>query len=172
LKVDAPTGTNTSFGVNAQLAGPTGVNNNALGTDAQAALTTGNNNNAFGNGAQRAPLGNTAFATTTGNNQTSVGHDTGANTATQLNEITTIGHRATAGANKGTAVGAFSRADHVDSVALGSDTTTTAASQVMVGGRDIEITTATTRGIILRSPDGTRYRIAVANGGTLTVTAV
>ena len=36
---------------------------------------------------------------------------------------------------------------------------------------DVEITTAT-KGIILRSPDGTRYRVTVANGGTLTVTAL
>lgn len=36
---------------------------------------------------------------------------------------------------------------------------------------DIEITD-TTKGIILVSPDATRYRITVANGGTLSVTAV
>lgn len=36
---------------------------------------------------------------------------------------------------------------------------------------DIE-TTDSGRGVVLKSPDGTRYRIKVANGGTLTVTAV
>jgi hypothetical protein len=36
---------------------------------------------------------------------------------------------------------------------------------------NIEVTTAT-QGIILKSPDGTRYKITVANGGTLTVTAL
>lgn len=163
---------NNAVGNDAQFNITDGSNNNGIGRLAQNLLTTGSNNNAVGFHAQRSPLGNSAFATTTGGNQVSVGHETGQNTATQLAEITTIGHRATAGANKGTALGAFSRADHADSVALGSDTTTTFASQVMVGGRDLEITTATTRGIILRSPDGTRYRIAVANGGTLTVTAV
>lgn len=40
-----------------------------------------------------------------------------------------------------------------------------------VGADDIEITD-TTKGIILKSPDGTRYRITVANGGTLNVNAV
>lgn len=40
-----------------------------------------------------------------------------------------------------------------------------------VGTDDIEITD-TTKGIILKSPDGTRYRITVANGGTLNVNAV
>jgi hypothetical protein len=36
---------------------------------------------------------------------------------------------------------------------------------------DIEIQNSF-NGVILKSPDGTRYRITVANGGTLTVTAV
>lgn len=40
-----------------------------------------------------------------------------------------------------------------------------------VGSGDIEITD-TTKGYIHKSPDGTRYRITVANGGTLTVTAL
>lgn len=40
----------------------------------------------------------------------------------------------------------------------------------MVGPRDVEIT-HTTKGIVLKSPDGTRYRVTVANGGSLVVTA-
>ncbi|WP_157585395.1 collagen-like triple helix repeat-containing protein [Runella zeae] len=36
---------------------------------------------------------------------------------------------------------------------------------------DVEILDST-KGIILKSPDGTRYRISVANGGTLTLTAL
>lgn len=36
---------------------------------------------------------------------------------------------------------------------------------------DVEVTD-NTKGIILKSPDGTRYRITVENGGTLTVTAL
>ena len=36
---------------------------------------------------------------------------------------------------------------------------------------DIEITTSN-EGLILKSPDGTRYRVTVANGGTLSVSAV
>jgi hypothetical protein len=35
---------------------------------------------------------------------------------------------------------------------------------------DIEITNST-KGVILRSPDGTRYRVTVANGGTLSINA-
>jgi hypothetical protein len=40
----------------------------------------------------------------------------------------------------------------------------------MVGPRDIEISDAT-RGVILRSPNGTRYRVTVTDAGTLTVSA-
>ena len=36
---------------------------------------------------------------------------------------------------------------------------------------DVEMTTAN-KGLILKSPDGTRYRVTVANGGTLSVSAV
>jgi hypothetical protein len=45
------------------------------------------------------------------------------------------------------------------------------ASQLTVGHGDIEITKFAT-GLILRSNNGTRYRITVANDGTLTTTAV
>lgn len=38
------------------------------------------------------------------------------------------------------------------------------------GSNDIEITDAT-KGLILKSPDGTRYRITVANGGTISAVA-
>ena len=40
-----------------------------------------------------------------------------------------------------------------------------------IGTDDIEITDIT-KGIILKSPDGTRYRVTVANGGTLSVNTI
>lgn len=51
----------------------------------------------------------------------------------------------------------------------------TMVAQVTVAGKfettdEIELTTASD-GIILKSPDGTRYRVTVANGGTLSVAA-
>ncbi len=45
------------------------------------------------------------------------------------------------------------------------------ASQLKVDGGDIEVEDINT-GLILKSPNGTRYRVTVANGGTLTVSAV
>ena len=49
--------------------------------------------------------------------------------------------------------------------------TASPASKLEVDGGDIEVDDSAS-GLILRSPDGTRYRITVANGGTLAVTAV
>lgn len=112
-----------------------------------------------------------ANATTTGARQTAVGHETGQSGTTQVNDGTAVGYRALYGADKATALGSGARADHSASVALGSDTTTTAADQVMVGTRDIELTGNATKGIVMRSPDGTRYRLTIANGGTVAIAA-
>ena len=49
--------------------------------------------------------------------------------------------------------------------------TSSPASKLEVDGGDIEVDDSA-NGLILRSPDGTRYRITVANGGTLSVSAV
>ena len=49
--------------------------------------------------------------------------------------------------------------------------TTSPTAKLTVASGDIEVT-LNTKGIILKSPDGTRYRITVANGGSLTSTAI
>ena len=49
--------------------------------------------------------------------------------------------------------------------------TTSPASKLEVDGGDIEVDDSAS-GLILKSPDGTRYRVTVANGGTLSVSAV
>ena len=58
---------------------------------------------------------------------------------------------------------------------VGINTTSPSAKLDVVGNvkasEDIEITTSN-EGLILKSPDGTRYRVTVANGGTLSVSAV
>ena len=156
---------NVALGFAAQSTLTTGSSNIALGRNAQQSLTTGNNNVAVGYNAQYSPLG-LDTPTTTASNQTSVGYQSGQNTATQIDGITTIGYLATAGAVNGTSLGISSRADHTDSVALGSNTHTTAANQVMVGPRDVEITHST-KGLVLQSPDGSRFRISVDNAGVL-----
>jgi len=49
--------------------------------------------------------------------------------------------------------------------------TVSPASKLTVDSGDVEII-GDTSGVILESPDGTRYRVTVANGGTLNVVAV
>jgi len=49
--------------------------------------------------------------------------------------------------------------------------TATPASKLQVSAGDIEVDTIA-NGVILKSPDGTRYRVTAANGGTLSVAAV
>jgi hypothetical protein len=164
---------NTAVGSEAQYSLSSGSNNNAVGTNAQRSLTTGVSNNAVGAQAQQSPLADNTFATTTGSRQVSVGHETGQNTATQLDEIVTVGHRATAGANKGTALGAFSRADHSDSVALGSDSQTTAGQQVAIGPRALLVGNSTTAPTVNPTAGGVLYTTAGSllyrgSGGAIT----
>lgn len=90
--------------------------------------------------------------------------------ATYLENYVGLGYNALVGGSRATALGANSHAAHTDSVALGESSVTTAANQVMVGNRDIE-STRTAGGIVLKSPDGTRYKLTIANGGTVAVAA-
>ena len=60
------------------------------------------------------------------------------------------------------------RIDENQNVGIG---TTSPASQLTANGGDIEITSSA-KGLILKSPNGTRYRIKVDNSGNLSATAV
>jgi hypothetical protein len=96
--------------------------------------------------------------------------EAGQATATQVDDILVAGYRALVGAADTVALGSGAQALHLGSVALGKGAVTTAADQVMVGARDVEIT-ASTKGVVLRSPDGTRYRLTVNNLGALATVA-
>lgn len=75
------------------------------------------------------------------------------------------------GVTNGTSIGALSIVAHANAAAIGVSTATQRADSVCVGPRDIESTKIGAR-LLFKSPDGTLYAIAVANGGTLTITAV
>ena len=160
---------NNAMGSAAQRSLTTGSSNNALGHDAQYSLTTGNYNNAMGSAAQRSPAGNSTWATTSGQRQTSVGHESGQGSSVQVNDIVTIGYRAISAGDKGVALGSTASSAHNRSVALGYGTVTTAVDQVAVGPRDVEIQ-ASDHGIILTSPDASRWRATIDNAGALTWT--
>lgn len=173
---------NTGIGRAALGALTTGGQNTAVGYEAMKNQVTHNNATALGFQAGRdadahdnvfigyysgyGPNSNTANKTTTGTRNVFVGKETGQASTTQRNDGTAVGNRALVDADNATALGSGAEALHASSVALGKDSVTTAASQVMVGARDVEITD-TAKGVVLKSPDGTRYRIQVANGGGL-----
>lgn len=162
---------NTAVGDEALKAATTGNNNTALGRRAGAAVTTGTTNTIIGANAGEAPNFVTGNATTTGGAQTSWVPTRASHSATQRANVTAIGPLALVGADDATALGHSANAGHARSVALGKGATTTAADQVMVGGRDEEITDAV-KGVVLKSPNGTRYRITVTDTGVLSVAAV
>ena len=56
-------------------------------------------------------------------------------------------------------------------VTIGSALATNTTANFVVKNNDIEIEQAS-KGLILASPDGTRYRVSVANGGTISIAAV
>ena len=85
--------------------------------------------------------------------------------------IVAVGRDSTCSANDTVAVGKSAQAAHLNSVALGAASATQRADSVSAGPRDIESTGAG-KGLILRSPNGTAYRIAVSDAGVVSATAV
>ena len=160
---------NVAAGTDSQRSLTTGTNNVAAGADSQRSLTTGNRNVAAGADSQYRPRNVGAWTTTTASGQTSIGHQSGQGSATPSDEITTVGYWAIADGLKATALGARSSAAHAGSVALGSDVTTTSTGQVAVGPRDVEVQDAT-KGVVLRAPDGGRWRATIGNAGVVTWT--
>ena len=137
---------NTGLGNYAQNSLTTGSYNNAIGVNAQYSLTTGSYNNAIGVSAQ-ANL-------TTGSYNTALGRSAGSNITVQSGTVC-IGVD-----YSGTAAQASADNDFV----LG-----TGLHKVLIPG-SLE-TTGNDKGVIVRSPNGTRWRLGVSNAGAVTVVA-
>ena len=134
------TGSNNSgFGVNVQFGMTSGGSNNAFGVNAQQLVTTGTNNVAMGVSAQHSPNGVAANGHTTASNGVSIGHQAGLGSATQDEDITTIGFRAIATGAGAVSLGSGAHAAFTQSVALGMSTVSTAAAQVHLGSRHMEM---------------------------------
>ena len=141
-------GNNSTLGVGALYANTSGSHNLAIGRDALAQNTTGNYNVALGNYA--------GSYTSIGNNQTS-------------SSSTYIGYYAKALADAGTneiVIGYNAIGNGSNTIKLGNTSITNVASNGDFEALDIG------DGFILKSPDGTRYRVTVANGGALSAVAV
>src|SRR5690625_826890 len=163
----------------------------AVGRDARVAndsggaiptsVAVGRGSRATGSAGDATALG--PFAVASGNRSTALGSRSeavntnstavGMEAKTSLsNNSTVLGARAsTTGALNGVALGYQASVTSADSVAIGANTATTASNQVAVGPRDVEIQDPA-RGVILRSPNGTRYRLTVADDGALSTTAL
>ena len=160
---------NTAVGASAHYSVTSGGSNVGVGGNAGYAVTTGSNNIAVGPNAAYQPNGNAAWATTTAQRQVCIGRDSGQGSATQSDDIVTIGYRALGDGTKATAVGTQANCGHSGSVALGSDTATTSTAQVAIGARDLEVQDAG-KGVVLKSPDGSRWRIKIDNAGVISGT--
>ena len=192
--------TNTALGASALNSNTTGGFNSAVGNSALSNNTTGGSNSAVGRvalgfnttGSSNSAVGRAAlYSNTTGSSNSAVGFDAGRYIAdgTTSNAITTnsvyLGADTKALASNQTnqivigynAIGLGSNTavlgnDSIVTTALKGDVgigTTSPASKLTVTGGDIEVTDSAS-GIILKSPDGTRYRITVTNGGALSST--
>jgi hypothetical protein len=69
------------------------------------------------------------------------------------------------------ALGYGTQANHGASVAVGSVAQTTADNQIMLGAPGTFIACGADDGLVIRSPDGTQWRITVDNAGALAVAA-
>ena len=167
--------------------------NTAIGYQAlRGASNSMNNNVAIGNEAGRS--GNATFYNNTLIGQQAALNATTANGAVvigrQTGRIAADGTGNVTGLTRSTIIGAFAsplNTTSQDEIVIGygadglGDNTTVIGTTVTtktrlygdidVAAGDVEVAD-NTKGLILSSPDGTRYRVTVANGGTLTVTAV
>jgi len=163
---------NTANGVSSLYSNTTGINNTANGYASLYSNTTGNYNTANGYAS--------LYSNTTGNSNTANGYNAG-------RSITTGATNSFFGTDAG--YHASQKVDAVNSCAIGYGAYTTASNQVVIGnasvtqilcGQDSQAevkagkleTTVAGEGIILKSPDGTRYKITVANDGTVSASAV
>lgn len=155
----------------------------AVGNKAQAAATAINpQGTAVGaeskaNGAGAVAVGYRADAALSG------GTSVGGQSVSSSNAIA-VGREANAGSNGvalgrlaktptngGVAVGNNAQANHTGAVALGRDVVTARVDSVAVGPRDIELQ-GNGKGVIMRSPNGTLYRLTVSDAGAVSVAAV
>lgn len=135
---------NTAIGYESLQSKTTSNYNTAVGYSSLSNITTGFRNTAVGNDAGKFTSDGTT-ANSTGRNSIFIGDSAKVSADNQTNQIV-IG------------VGAIGNGDN--SATIGDSSVTA----LHVGGNSA--------GIVLKSPDGTAYKIAVANGGTITATAI
>ena len=174
-------GSNVAVGAGSGKEVTTGIGNVYTGFEAGHAATTGIFNAGFGNGAlydlttgsSNVAVGAlTSGHLTTATKTTSIGHsaaytNTGGSDRTTGNNCVFVGANTKGSANGTTNENVFgygAEGAGSNTIRLGN----TSVTKVTTSG-DVETDTIG-KGFILKSPDGTRYRITVANGGALSAT--
>jgi hypothetical protein len=176
---------NSAQGVNALRSNTTGYYNSAQGAYALYLNTTGYGNSAQGyaalysntTGNQNSAQGYAALYNLTGgyNNNTAIGYNSGryyngtTGNLTSVSNSLFLGASASALADGDTneiVIGYNAIGNGSNTIKLGNTSITNVASNGDFEALDIG------DGFILKSPDGTRYRITVANGGALSAVAV
>jgi hypothetical protein len=173
---------NVGYGVSCLMDNTTGYGNTAIGYANQVFIQTGSENSSLGFqplffisfGDLNTAIGSRALYTlgnsqpTSQNNNTAIGASTGryiSSGTTALNSATGstfIGYNTRALGNGQTNQVVIGNS----AVGNGSNTSTignSSTDSLYLGGKAGE-------GIVMKSPDGSRYRITIANGGTLTIT--
>ena len=186
---------NSSLGFNSLANSIGGNNNTAIGTSSMALSNGGSFNTALGDSSLSAATtgqGNTAIGYQSLQNKTTSNYNTAVGNSS-LSNITT-GFRNTAVGNdagKFTSDGATANSIGRNSIFIGDTAKASAdnqTNQIVIGVSaagngsntatigDASLTAlyvgGNSAGIVLKSPDGTAYKIAVANGGTITATAI
>lgn len=174
---------NTAVGYGASQGITTGTGNTSIGEDSLLQETTGTGNTALGHRSMQISNGATnntavgisamyfdATSNVTGSENTAVGHYAGSRTSGDT-DCTFVGHFA----NKDNKANSYS-----NSTAIGANAIVSKSNQIMLGSSSVtEIDTygdiaclTNGKGLILQSPNGTKYKLTVSDVGALTVTAV
>ena len=162
--------TNTAMGAFSLNRNRLGDSNTGFGASVLFSNRDGEKNTALGRSAGHYYFDtpNLGFLTNT-NQGLFLGENSKALADNSVNEIV-IGYDATGLGSNTTVLGnsSITKTRIHGSVGIGTDAP---ASSLEVASGDVEVSTVA-KGFILKSPDGTRFRIAVANDGTLSASAV
>jgi len=179
---------NTSVGYNSMAEAASGNLNTAVGDSAMSLNNGGSFNTAVGAGAlkdQEAGQGNTAIGYDSLNNKeesnfnTALGYKSLFNISTGFKNIgigDSVGLTLSTG-NKNVLIGSVANvaaSSDTNSIVIGADVTGAGTNTATIGNAS---TTAlhvggNNAGIVLKSPNGTAYKLTIANGGNVVVTAV
>ena len=178
---------NTAEGVFSLYSNTSGAENTSSGNESLTHNTTGFGNTAYGfwglhsndTGYYNTAIGHSAgytststFANVSGSSNTFVGAFSGPGTSTQLNNATAIGNSAAVSESNALVLGSIAGINNAASSVNVGIGTTAPTTTFQVAGGDMSTTTAG-KGLIVKSPDGTKCaRIGIDNGGALSVASI